>query len=116
MRQYETVVALSPELGEADVQKFIQDFQKILEAKGAQSIRVDSWGRRQLAFNVKKKSHASYICFYYGSEVASVVNDINAQLRINESILLFQSHRLDLAVRPVKENSRSGSGEEAVLS
>jgi small subunit ribosomal protein S6 len=114
MRKYETVVALHPDLTEAEVQKFAQDFQKTLESKGALDVKVDLWGKRQLAFNVEKKSHASYVCFYYSSEQANVVNEASAQLRLLEQVLLFQSHRLDLPIRAVKPGS-SGSQEEYML-
>lgn len=114
MRKYETVVALHPDLTESQVQKFAQDIQKILESKGAQEVRADIWGKRQLAFNVQKKSHASYLAFYYGSEQANVVNDANAQLRLLEQVLLFQSHRLDLPIRAVKPGSSSSREEYAL--
>ena len=58
---------------------------KLIESHG-KIIRVDRWGKRKLAYSIKKRTHGEYGVFYYEAET-SLPSELEKRLRINENIL-----------------------------
>jgi len=56
MRQYELMVILDPELDDRTVQPSLERFLKVVTTDGGSVDNVDIWGRRRLAYEIKKKS------------------------------------------------------------
>lgn len=112
MRKYEFIVLLSPDLSDDQVQAEAKKIEGTLSSHGAKDVITDFWGKREMAFAIKKHSHASYVVFYFESEVGSVIDEAVAVLRLNESILKFQSHRISEKVRKTRA-AREKSSEQA---
>ncbi|MCB0333949.1 MAG: 30S ribosomal protein S6 [Bdellovibrionales bacterium] len=102
MRKYEFIVLFSPELSDDQVRAEAKKVEEILSTHGGQGIITDFWGKREMAFTIKKHSHASYVVFYFESEQGSVIDETVALLRLNESILKFQSHRISDKIRKTR--------------
>ncbi len=102
MRNYESIIILSPELTDEKAKARGKQIGELFEGKGATNLKVEEWGRREIAYVTKKKSHGFFLCFYFESENNEVINEVNESLRIMDDVLLFQSHRLDLPVRAFK--------------
>lgn len=58
---------------------------KLIESQG-KIIRVDRWGKRKLAYTIRKKNHGEYGVFYYEAE-AALPAELEKRLRINENVL-----------------------------
>lgn len=94
MRKYESIVVFSPELNKGQLSEQISKVKEILtNAGGVQGdIYVEEWGKRKIAYTVKKQTMGYYVCFYYESNNTKISEDLNYNLRINDSILKFQTH------------------------
>ncbi|MGH7805688.1 MAG: 30S ribosomal protein S6 [Candidatus Binatia bacterium] len=92
MRDYETVVVIHPDLGEAGAKELADRVRTILEQGGAQLAKVEDWGLRELAFQVQKQYRGAYFFFDYKAEHAAVV-ELERQLKLNDRILRFLSVR-----------------------
>jgi small subunit ribosomal protein S6 len=67
----------------------VQKEQKLIEDiinQNATLERIDSWGKKQLAYNIKKKRTGVYIVFNYEGE-GNVVLAIEKHVKLNESVL-----------------------------
>lgn len=106
MRRYETIVIIDPNLGEAQVKDEQKKLEDLLKNNSAVNISVDKWGKKEIAFYVGKHRFGTYLCFRYESDNHDVVGAVGAILRITESVIRFQSHRLDLKPRKFKGNPR----------
>lgn len=111
MRKYETVVVFRPTLAEKQAQEESAKVKTIIEEKGGRDIEIDSWGKREMAFQVKKHKHGWYVCFYYASEQGDIVDELTSLLRIEDNIVLFQTHRLSDKVRKFKGRSGGADSE-----
>ena len=60
MRQYELMIILDPELEERTVQPSLDKFLSVVTKDGGTVDKVDIWGRRRLAYEIKKKSEGIY--------------------------------------------------------
>ena len=104
MRKYETVVIFSQNLNDQELKDESKKFQKFIETNAGTVISVESWGKRELAYLIKKQRFGSYICFRYDTENAELATKLASLLNITESVLYSQSHRISDRVRKVKVN------------
>ena len=56
MRQYELMLILDPETEERTVGTTVDKFLTVVTKDGGTVDNVDIWGRRRLAYDIKKKS------------------------------------------------------------
>ena len=65
MRQYETGFVLSPTLSEEETTQFIQQMAEIVAQKNGRMVKQDIWGKRRLAFPIKRFQEGVYVFFTY---------------------------------------------------
>ena len=106
MRHYESVVVFDPVLNEEELKKEIGRIQAILETGGAKEIAVDNWGRKEIAYMVRKKRNGCFVCYKYGSEDLALVNNFTGLLRIQDSVIKFQTHKISDRKRKFKGRPR----------
>lgn len=59
MRTYELMIILDPEVDERSVQATLDKFLQIITKDGG-TVEVDIWGKRRLAYDIKKRSEGIY--------------------------------------------------------
>jgi small subunit ribosomal protein S6 len=59
MNEYEIAILFDPDL-EIDIEKSTQKVEKIFVDNGGKIIKVDNWGKRKLAYPIKKHEAALY--------------------------------------------------------
>ena len=87
MRSYEAVMVLAPTLDESGVAAFIEQAQKAIADKGGEVRAVDRWGRRQLAYEVKKHREGHFILFRFNAEQRGGTDELQHICRINDNVL-----------------------------
>ena len=113
MRKYETVVIFSQNLNDQELKDEVTKFQNFIESNGGTIVGIESWGKRELAYLIKKQRFGSYICFRFDSTNHELPLKLQNLLNITESVLYCQGHRLSDRVRKVKANPhrKPSSGE-----
>jgi small subunit ribosomal protein S6 len=86
MRQYELMVILDPETEERTVDKTMDKFLTVVKNDGGTIDNVDIWGRRRLAYDIKKKSEGIYVVVTMTAEPATA-QELDRQLNLSESIM-----------------------------
>ena len=86
MRHYEVMVILDPELEERTVAPSLDTFLNVVKKDGGTVDNVDIWGRRRLAYDIKKKSEGIYAVVRMSAEPATAL-ELDRQLNLNESVL-----------------------------
>jgi small subunit ribosomal protein S6 len=80
------MVILDPELDERTIAPSLDAFLNVVKKDGGSVEKVDIWGKRRLAFDIKKKSEGIYAVINLNAEPASVI-ELDRQLNLNESVL-----------------------------
>jgi small subunit ribosomal protein S6 len=116
MRTYETIFIAHPDLVEEEVKALIDKVKGIIENLNGQLIKVEEWGRKKLAYKLKKLTKGYYILIRFLGN-AEILVEIERNLRLSDGVLKYQSIRLDKKALeevqpPVKEPSE---GEETEL-
>ena len=86
MRQYELMVILDPELEERTVAPSLDKYLSVVKTDGGTVDKVDVWGRRRLAYDIKKKAEGIYAVINMTAEPATA-QELDRQLGLNESVL-----------------------------
>ncbi|MBU0513286.1 MAG: 30S ribosomal protein S6 [Proteobacteria bacterium] len=88
MRRYETVFIVHPDLNEEETKAAVDRYRQILEQQQALVVKVDVWGRRSLAYLIRKQSKGVYVLFEYGADPEAVF-ELERNFKIDEQILRF---------------------------
>ena len=86
MRQYELMIILDPDVEERTVKTSIDRFLTVVTKDGGQIDNIDIWGRRRLAYDIKKKSEGIYAVVNFTAEPATA-KELDRQLGLNESVM-----------------------------
>lgn len=89
MRQYETALIVDAMISEDAIAAELSRVEETIKAAG-EIIKIDTWGKRKMAYDIRKKSHGYYAFFYYKAE-AHVIEELEKNFRINENILRWMS-------------------------
>ena len=95
MRAYEVMVILDPSVEERTVENSLDKYLNVIRADGGTVESVDVWGRRRLAYEVKKNAEGIYAVITLNAEPATV-KEFDRQLTLNESILRTKVIRPDV--------------------
>ncbi len=118
MTQYEIAVLYHPDL-EIDLEKATSRVEKIFTDNGGEVKNVDNWGKRKLAYPIKKNEHAVYV-FYTLDLPEQSVRKIESTLNITDEVIRFLITRPDLkaiakaeALKAEKAKKAAERGESA---
>ncbi|MEO6761073.1 MAG: 30S ribosomal protein S6 [Candidatus Saccharimonadales bacterium] len=111
MNQYEIAVLYDPDL-EIDLEKATSRVEKIFADNGAKVTNADNWGKRKLAYPIKKNEHAVYV-FYTLDIPAESVRKIETTLNITDEVIRFLITRPDLKAIAKADATKTLKAEQA---
>jgi len=88
------MVILDPNLEERTVQPSLDKYLNVIRNDGGTVDEIEVWGRRRLAYEIKKNDEAIYAVIKLQAEPATV-KEFDRQLTLNESILRTKVLRPD---------------------
>ena len=92
----EEIAALLTQLGEQ------------VTSLGAEVVKMENWGKRRLAYDIRKQREGTYAVFEISAEPA-MVKELERQLRLNENVLRFLSTRV-----PIRKKARPAKTPEVL--
>jgi len=95
MRAYEVMVILDPSLEERTIEPSLDKYLNVVRTDGGTVENVDVWGKRRLAYEVKKNAEGIYAVISLQAEPATV-KELDRQLTLNESVLRTKVLRADV--------------------
>ena len=113
MHKYELMVILDPTIEERTVAPSLDKFLNVIRNANGTVDNVDIWGRRRLAYEIKKHAEGIYAVVNMTADSAAIV-ELDRQLNISEAVLRTKVLRADEAVVNIKPVSvPEVSAEEA---
>jgi small subunit ribosomal protein S6 len=95
--QYELMVILDPEIDERTVAPSLDKFLNVIRNDGGTIESVDIWGRRRLAYEIKKKSEGIYAVVNFTANPDATL-ELDRQLKLSEAVLRTKVLRAEEAV------------------
>jgi len=93
LREYETIYILRPDMPEDGMTGVNDRLSGILEREGAKVLKHDVWGKKKLAFEVKKHPKGVYVYLNYLGKPDSI-REIERNLRLIEPVLGYQTIKI----------------------
>lgn len=104
MRKYEIAVVLHPDL-EIDLEATLKKVEAILTKDSAKITKKDNWGKRKLAYKIRKQDWGIYV-FYQVEVEPGRITKLNQALRITEEIMRYLIVSLE-DIRYLKQPTKS---------
>jgi small subunit ribosomal protein S6 len=95
MRQYELMMILDPEMDERNLQPALEKMLAVVGKEGGTVDSLDIWGRRRLAYEIKKQAEGIYAVVTMTAESATA-KELDRQLGLNEQVLRTKLLRRDV--------------------
>ena len=86
MRDYEMVLVVSPEVGDDGLQATIDRVSQFIQDKGGEVKQVDRWGRRRLAYPIKRFTEGFYVITQISLD-PQLVRALEGNLDLAEDVL-----------------------------
>jgi small subunit ribosomal protein S6 len=94
MRLYETAFLIAPNLAEDETEQLIQQMAEIVTEKKGEMVDIDKWGKRKMAYQIRKFDAATYVFFHYHGE-ADIPAELERRFKQTEAILRYLTVRME---------------------
>jgi len=86
--EYELVTVARQDLGEEARGQLIGQIKKIIEDEKGETLSVSDWGKRELAYDIKRNTHGFYTLITFRGD-PKLPGTLNSKLKLAEELLRF---------------------------
>jgi small subunit ribosomal protein S6 len=94
MRDYELVAIISPEVDEEGLTKIVDKVTQSINSRGGTVEEIKKWGKRKLAYPIRKFMEADYILARFKLMPKSV-KELEGEISSSEDILRYLVVKVD---------------------
>jgi small subunit ribosomal protein S6 len=113
MRRYETIFIIDPDLSEEGRAPLFERLKDLFPQHNGLLVKVDEWGAKKLAYEIKKKARGYYVRLdYCGTGI--LVNEIERFFRIDDRVLKYMTVLLEenVDIETIKEEIARAEAEK----
>lgn len=88
MRDYELGFILHPQVEQPDVTQAVERVKQYIATGGGEVTSVDVWGRRALAYSIRKQREGTYV-FLQAQLDPQAVQSLERNLKLDEQVLRY---------------------------
>jgi small subunit ribosomal protein S6 len=86
LRKYEVVYIIRPDLDEEGTAAVVTRFSELVTNQGGEVLKIDQWGKRRLAFEVKDFREGFYVVMHMDAE-SPVATELDRVFKISDSVI-----------------------------
>jgi len=103
LRPYETTFVIDSLLRMDEIDETIRRYLRFISANGGQIRRLERWGKRRLAYEIRKRQYGYYVYVRYDAP-PTIVAALEHEFRLDESILRYLT--IQLTKRALQKEQR----------
>ena len=88
MRSYQSVLILKPDIEEPRVDEALGKIGEFIKSNGGACLKTEKWGKKRLAYRVKKNRFGIYLNIYHTLEPSGVI-DLEKKYKLFDLIIKF---------------------------
>ncbi len=111
IRPYEVVYIFDSALEEPQINERLARFHGLIKAAGAEDPTVNHWGKRTLAYPIKKRETGYYVIANFQTETAALP-EFERALKLDEGLLRFLVVSDDKDYTPTRAAADRSAEEE----
>lgn len=98
-REYETIFILRPDTANDAIATINTRIRGVIEAMEGNLLKLDNWGKRKLAYEVKKQLKGVYLYWRYLGP-SSLVEELERNLRMMDAVIRYYTVQVNIDVDP----------------
>ena len=110
MKPYELLLIITPDHDENEAEALTNQVKSIIENSGT-LLKVDPWGKKRLAYPIRKRSEGYYVLYIFES-APSFVAELNQSLHVIEAILRYMVVQYEDDIEKLKAELASETVED----
>ena len=99
MKRYETIYVANPNLEDDALKEIVAKFSDIIEKKRGSIVKIDDWGKRKLAYEVKRFDKGHYVLLDFCG-FPEAVTELERTLKLDDRILKYMTVKIEEYVEP----------------
>ena len=88
MRLYELAIIIHPDLEEAAFKELLDRIQEWIKSAGGKVLKVDLWGKKKLAYEIRKQTEGQYV-FLATEMPPAFCTELERNLGLAESVMRY---------------------------
>lgn len=93
MRPYEVMIILDPTLDDDVIQAEVDRATELIKANGGMPGRVDRWGKRKLAYEIRRQMDGYYVLLEASAEPAAMA-ELDRSLHLSDPVMRHKVMRV----------------------
>ena len=93
VRPYEVMIIIDADLEEETIRAAVERWLQLIESKGAQRGYVDYWGKRRLAYEVKRRTEGYYVVLQARAEPPAM-DELHRVLSLADEVIRHKVLRI----------------------
>ncbi len=94
MNVYENMVILNAAISDEEADAAVSKIKDVIVGQGGEVLKVDLWGRRKLAYEIKKQKKGLYVLLFFKAPSATV-KKLEEFFKVFDTVLKYIVFRLD---------------------
>lgn len=94
-RVYDLIFICRPDTPEPDIDKLIATLEHAIGDKGGKIDKVEKWGRRRMAYRVRKVREGFYVYLVLRSSQGELIKELERRLKVSDPVIKYLTVRLD---------------------
>ena len=94
MNRYETIYIVNPNLDADSLKEIIDKFSDIVKKLKGSMVKINEWGKRKLAYEIKKFDKGYYVVFDFCG-LPGLVSELERNLKLDDRILKYLTVKID---------------------
>jgi small subunit ribosomal protein S6 len=112
MRIYEELFIIDPNATEEQQDSVVAQIEEVIKQTGGVVNKTERWGRRKLAYRVRKQEEGLYVLMEFSAD-ASAVKEVERRLRVHEMCLKYLTVRIDEKLKWLEKRKRAREARAA---
>jgi small subunit ribosomal protein S6 len=114
---YETIAILDASLPDETIEASVERIKDIITGDGGEVLKVDPWGKRKLAYEIKKHARGYYVLILFKAP-ASTTKKLEEFFRVHDPVFRYMHVKLEkkqreAALRALAEAEAAAKAAEA---
>ncbi len=114
-RKYELMFILSPMLTEDKRTATVKELEDIIKSFKGDVFHTEDWGKRRLAYRIKKQDEGYYLIYYFTSDDQKLIDELEHHLKLDQGVLrhLLMRREHDYEIVDYLQVAEQGKKEKA---
>jgi small subunit ribosomal protein S6 len=107
---YESIFIINPNLPDEETAGVIKKMQDVVAKQGGEMLKFEDWGKKKLAYEIKKHKRGHYAFFQFKS-APTAISELERTYKLTDSVIKFLTVKLEKELRtrpapkPKKKNA-----------